>query len=146
MKIKIFSPGKFKRESLSEIFQNYQKRVLSKIELIEESDAKFANRKLAFDDLPEKIKSTKIIVLCESGENLSSVEFAKYFDALKIDARDASFIIGPASGIDDSVLKAAHKKICYGRATFPHLMVRVMLIEQIYRAESILAGHPYHKD
>jgi 23S rRNA (pseudouridine1915-N3)-methyltransferase len=87
-----------------------------------------------------------LIVLDERGETLSSADFAarigKWRDG---GAGEIAFLIGGADGHDPALVAKADLKVAFGRATFPHLLVRAMLVEQIYRAMMILSGHPYHR-
>jgi len=88
-----------------------------------------------------------VLVLDENGKALKSRDFAKKID----DWQTAGFnslacIIGGADGLDDSLLDRADLKLAFGTLTLPHMLVRVMLAEQLYRAWSIGAGHPYHRD
>lgn len=87
----------------------------------------------------------EIIVLDERGENISSKNLAAYIDRLRHDGADAAFLIGGADGHGRAVKSRAGKTISFGAATWPHMLVRVMLAEQIYRAITILTGHPYHR-
>lgn len=91
-------------------------------------------------------KSARRIVLDERGSSFSSDEFAaliaKWRDA---GAPAACFFIGGADGLHPSIRESADTMLAFGRATWPHMLVRVMLCEQIYRAMTILAGHPYHR-
>jgi 23S rRNA (pseudouridine1915-N3)-methyltransferase len=86
------------------------------------------------------------IRLDERGEAIGSADFA----ALIATSRDGgvksfSFIIGGADGLSDSVADAAPKAVCFGRMTVPHQLARVLLLEQLYRAATVLSGHPYHR-
>ena len=84
--------------------------------------------------------------LDENGKALPSTEFARTLARLRDDgARQAVFAIGGADGLDNAVLERSKKTIAFGRQTWPHMLVRVMLAEQIYRTMTILAGHPYHR-
>jgi 23S rRNA (pseudouridine1915-N3)-methyltransferase len=87
----------------------------------------------------------KLVVLDENGVNLSSVKWAEQISNWR-DAgiRDAVFAIGGADGHSEDVLVAADKTLAFGVQTWPHMLVRAMLAEQLYRAEMILARHPYH--
>lgn len=87
-----------------------------------------------------------LIALDETGENLSSTVFAKRLKSW-IEARPSAlvFAIGAADGLPDAVKRAAGARLAFGQATWPHMLVRVMLTEQLYRAGSILTGHPYHR-
>ncbi|MFG1401600.1 23S rRNA (pseudouridine(1915)-N(3))-methyltransferase RlmH [Xanthobacter sediminis] len=87
-----------------------------------------------------------LVVLDPRGRNLSSEDFAAHLGALRDGGTPAlACIIGGADGLSESVRARAGRLVAYGAATFPHQLVRVMLAEQIYRAVTILAGHPYHR-
>ena len=90
---------------------------------------------------------SKLIILDENGKDFSSRNFAKLFAdfALQGDS-NLTFVIGGSDGLSDELKSQAQLKISLSKLTFPHLMVRAILIEQIYRAQSIIAGHPYHRD
>lgn len=88
----------------------------------------------------------KRILLDERGKNLSSEAFANQIARWRDDgAGDAVFMIGGADGHDQALAAKADLIMAFGKATFPHMLVRTMLVEQIYRAMTILAGHPYHR-
>lgn len=86
-----------------------------------------------------------LIVLDERGEQMTSPDFAQALAGWRDQARDLCFVIGGADGIDPALRAKATRSISYGRAVWPHLLVRVMLAEQLYRAATILAGSPYHR-
>ena len=86
-----------------------------------------------------------LIALDERGEELSSVELAARFGAWRGRHAHLSLMIGGADGFDPPVLAAAAEHWSLSRLTLPHLLVQVVMAEQIYRAASILAGHPYHR-
>lgn len=89
----------------------------------------------------------KRVVLDESGENLSSAKFAEQIARWRdAGVSEIIFMIGGAPGHDMSLAAQADLVVAFGRATFPHLLVRAMLVEQIYRAMTILACHPYHRE
>ncbi len=86
-----------------------------------------------------------IICLDEKGKNYTSQEFAKFLQHISENAtRTPCFVIGGAFGLDERVRQAAHHKLALGPMTFPHELARVLLLEQIYRAEAIVRGVPYH--
>ena len=88
-----------------------------------------------------------IVALDEQGEHMNSKEFAALLDKIaKSNHKKVHFLIGGAYGHDAATLKKANKVISLSKLTFPHLMVRLILIEQIYRAFTINNHHPYHKD
>jgi len=87
------------------------------------------------------------VVLDERGKNLSSRDFAAKIGAWRDDGvAEIVFVIGGADGHDDAVRNRADLLLSLGALTWPHQLVRVLLAEQIYRAQQILAGHPYHRD
>lgn len=86
-----------------------------------------------------------LIMLDERGEQPTSPEFADKLAGFRDQARDICFVIGGADGLDPSLRARADWQISFGRMVWPHMLVRVMLAEQLYRAASILAGAPYHR-
>lgn len=87
-----------------------------------------------------------LIALDEHGENISSKALASFLAQRRDEGtRACAFLIGGADGHGAPCLTAAQKRIAFGKATWPHLLVRAMLAEQLYRAMTILAGHPYHR-
>lgn len=96
--------------------------------------------------MPEMAGQTRIALLDERGKNLSSEEFAATLARWRDEGvRETRFLIGAADGHDESMRGQADLLMAFGKATWPHLMARAMLVEQLYRATSILAGHPYHR-
>ena len=87
-----------------------------------------------------------MIILDERGEQPSSPEFASRIAAFRDQARDICFVIGGADGIDPSLRAQSEWQISFGKMVWPHMLVRVMLSEQLYRAAAILAGAPYHRE
>ncbi len=86
-----------------------------------------------------------LVTLDERGRVLTSPDFAAKLGAWRDDARDVTFLIGGADGIDPALRQRADLSISLGAMVWPHMLVRVMLAEQLYRAASILAGAPYHR-
>ena len=97
--------------------------------------------------LLQAIEPTSILIgLDEQGSLLTSVEFADILSFYRNEGvKSLTFIIGGADGLSDLVRKRCHRLMALGRMTWPHLLVRCLLTEQIYRAQQILAGHPYHR-
>lgn len=97
--------------------------------------------------MPELPANSVSIVLDERGKALSSAELANKLEGWR-DAgkREARFLIGAADGHDEVQRERADLLLCFGAATWPHLLARAMLAEQLYRATSILANHPYHRE
>jgi 23S rRNA (pseudouridine1915-N3)-methyltransferase len=94
-----------------------------------------------------KVEDAWLIACDEHGEARSSRDFAGMLARLRDDGvRRLTFVIGGADGLDSRVLAAARSRIAFGVQTWPHALVRAMLAEQIYRAATIMAGSPYHRD
>lgn len=154
MKLSIISPGNFGNSPHKNVFEEYRKRLKWKLELkeIELKNAQnFSSEKLKECEADLILKTlkpaSKLIALDEGGRQFSSVEFAKLISdfALHGDS-DLTFVIGGADGLSKKILQKASLKISLGIMTFPHLMVRAMLAEQLYRAATIIDKHPYHRE
>ncbi len=90
--------------------------------------------------------NAKFVALDENGKNISTEELAAMIERWRDDGVPAAtFMIGGADGHDASVLDVADLKLSFGALTWPHMLVRVMLTEQLYRVMTILSGHPYHR-
>lgn len=97
--------------------------------------------------LPPAPPATKIVTLDETGKQLGSVELANRIgDWRDQGTREIRFLIGAADGLTTEERQSADLSIAFGKATWPHLMARAMLAEQLWRASSILANHPYHRE
>ena len=97
--------------------------------------------------MPDLPPSSVSIVLDERGKPLTSMELARQLERWRDDSRrEARFLIGAADGHDEEQRSSADLLLSFGPATWPHLMARAMLAEQLFRATSILAGHPYHRE
>jgi 23S rRNA (pseudouridine1915-N3)-methyltransferase len=154
MKISIISIGKFENSPHKAVFEHYLKRIKWKIELRElelKNSLNLSSNELKNREGELILKAlkpqSKLIILDENGKDFSSRNFAKLFAdfALQGDS-NLTFVIGGSDGLSDELKSQAQLKISLSKLTFPHLMVRAILIEQIYRAQSIIAGHPYHRD
>ena len=88
-----------------------------------------------------------VILMDEGGKSLSSLEFAAHIDSLRAggEIQDLAFVVGGPDGHGPRLRQKARDKLAFGRATWPHLLARVLLLEQIYRMQTIWAGSPYHK-
>lgn len=87
-----------------------------------------------------------VVALDERGATPTTLEFAAWLRERRDDARDLVFLIGGPDGYDESVYRRANHRLSLSRFTLPHAMVRVVLIEQLYRAHTVLARHPYHRE
>ena len=93
--------------------------------------------------IPEK---SVLVALDERGDNVDSAAFARHLGRWRDEAvANTIFLIGGADGLSPDLRRKAEMRVAFGAATWPHQMVRVMLLEQVYRAATILAGHPYHR-
>jgi 23S rRNA (pseudouridine1915-N3)-methyltransferase len=138
MKIRIIASGKMKRSPLLDLCEDYVKRMHWSVTL-KEIDGPITVR-----HLPDP---AFIVAMDERGETLSSPDLtkkiAKWRDAAP--GNEVVFVIGGADGLGDQIRKKAKFLLSFGKQTWPHMLVRVMLLEQIYRAQQITAGHPYHR-
>jgi len=153
LKFYIHAIGKLKNAHISELIFDYKKRLNSHLE-IQEFELKKAKNlsvdsvkeheaKLLLSDIPD---NACVIAMDETGTTFSSREFAGYISR-KSTAGFSTFvfIIGGADGLHDSIRKSAHQVFSLGRITLPHMLARLVLVEQIYRAERIMDNHPYDK-
>jgi len=90
--------------------------------------------------------AARLCVLDERGELVTSPAFADWLADWRDQGRDAAFVIGGADGLDPALRLRADRALSFGRMVWPHMLVRVMLTEQLYRAATILAGAPYHRE
>tara|TARA_A100001234_G_scaffold124495_1_gene109145 strand:- start:63 stop:515 length:453 start_codon:yes stop_codon:yes gene_type:complete len=150
MNISIISPGKFKKKPpLEELFNYYKKRINLKIDLEEIKTFNFEEKKkLLFEknQITKHLKPTDyVVVLDKDGKMLSSKDFSVFLKKKMLErTKRICFLIGSELGLDLSLKKSCHI-ISLGRKTWPHLMVRIMLIEQIYRSLEIIKNSSYHK-
>jgi len=91
-------------------------------------------------------KGCRIVALDERGTNLTTVALAQKLQHWQLESDDVALVIGGPDGLDPAFKQAAHERIRLSDLTLPHAMVRVLLIEQLYRAWSINANHPYHRE
>jgi len=92
-------------------------------------------------------KDAYLISLDEKGDHLTSTKFAQMLEKLKDNGTSmTAFAIGGADGHTEDIHHRAQQKIAFGKATWPHMMARLMLCEQLYRAMTIMTGHPYHRE
>jgi len=146
--IKIICVGKLNQKYLNEGILYYQKQIPLKTEIIEVMDeSTIQGMSLESDRILSKIKDTDyVILLAIEGKMESSESFAKIFDDITTYQQgDIVFIIGGSYGVHQHVYDRSNKKLSFSKMTFPHQLMRLMLMEQIYRAMMILKNHPYHK-
>ncbi len=140
MRLHIIARGKIGRCAESELVDRYLKRISWPVKITEMPDK--GGLVPPASDTP-----ARTIMLDEKGEGMASMEFAKLLDRYRDDGvREVRFLIGAADGFDDAERASADKLIAFGKATWPHMLARAMLAEQLFRATSILANHPYHRE
>jgi 23S rRNA (pseudouridine1915-N3)-methyltransferase len=148
MKIRIIAVGKLRNSPLLELCGEYVKRMGWKVS-VKEIDA--GKGSTSAQEAPLILKELKLndflVALDERGETLSSPEFAKKIEkwGQQAPGNEVTFLIGGADGLTDEIRKRAKFLLSFGKQTWPHMLVRVMLLEQVYRAQQIIAGHPYHR-
>ncbi len=148
MKIRIIAVGKLKNSPLNDLCDEYIKRIGWKVSLKEIDAPKASTSAIEAPLILKHLDTPSLIVaLDERGETFSSPDFAKKIGSWQTQApsNEITFLIGGADGFDDTIRKKAKFLMSFGKQTWPHMLVRVMLLEQIYRAQQILAGHPYHR-
>ena len=139
MLLHIVARGKIARSPESELVDRYIKRIPWPTRLTELPDSG--------GSIPALPGNSVTIVLDERGETLSSMAFAKKLEGWRDSGkREARFLIGAADGHAPETRADADLLLSFGPATWPHLLVRAMLAEQLFRATSILANHPYHRE
>lgn len=153
MRITIAAIGKLATSSPEyQLMAEFRKRLPWPVDIREaqvkkplsEAQLRAAESNLLLDAVP---KGAKVIALDERGKTLSSREFARVLQHWQDDgSQQVAFLIGGASGHDEVIYDKADLRLSFGKMTWPHMLVRPMLLEQLYRAYTIQTGHPYHRD
>lgn len=155
IKINLICIGDIKEKYLRDAIDEYTKRItrfaeLKIIELkehVSQSNSKSDIIKALIKDAEEIKKYLKghIICLDINGKTISSEEFSKKIEKVTLNCSEISFIIGASNGIHESIKNLAHEKISFSLMTFPHQLMRVIFLEQLYRAFTISNNIAYHK-
>lgn len=159
MKITLITVGKIKEKYLRDAIAEYTKRLSKycKLESIEVADEKTPDQ--ASETVEENIRTKEgerilkyirddmyVVTLEIAGKMLSSEEFARKIEKLGIQGKSSiAFVIGGSIGLGKEVLKRSDFALSFSKMTFPHQLMRVVLLEQVYRAYRIINGEPYHK-
>lgn len=159
MEIRILSVGKIKEKYLNDGISEYAKRLgrYCKLTFTQVSDEKTPDK--ASEALNRQIRDTEgerlmkhiretdyVIALAIDGKMLDSVELSQMIGRLGVEGKSSiAFVIGGSLGLSDAVLKRADYKLSFSRMTFPHQLMQMILLEQIYRGYRILNHEPYHK-
>lgn len=145
MAVTVYAIGRLKRGPETELVERYTKRLKrlkTTVRELPERASKDQEGEALLTSIPA---SAFVLALDEHGDDLPSVKFARLLGEQLDQGRDLAFVIGGADGLSDAVKARADLLIRFGRMTWPHQIVRGLLFEQIYRAETILLGHPYHR-
>ena len=155
MRLRILAIGRLRKGPEKDLIEDYISRFnrsgrplgLGPVELIELEDKKGGGKGAEAALLLKAIgQSAMVIALDERGTLQSSPDFAVHLARIRDAApSELVFVIGGADGLDPAVLQRAQSHLSFGKMVWPHMLVRVMLTEQLYRAASILAGGPYHR-
>jgi 23S rRNA (pseudouridine1915-N3)-methyltransferase len=159
MRVIVAAVGRLKQGPERELVTRYRERVakagravgINHVEVVEVGESKA--REAARRRIEESIALAQLVpdgavtaVLDETGDNLDSTTFADTVRRWRDQGRPAAvFIIGGPDGVAPNLRADANMRMAFGAATWPHQMVRIMLLEQLYRAVTIFAGHPYHR-
>lgn len=156
--INIICIGKIKETYLKDAINEYSKRLSKycKLEILELPDEKIPDKlntsisdeiknKESNNILNHLKKDSYIICLDLTGKEFTSEAFSKNIEKLSLQTSHITFIIGGSLGLSPDILRKAHQKICFSKMTFPHQLIRVFLLEQIFRAFKISNGETYHR-
>lgn len=159
MKITVLTVGKLKEKFFTEAVAEYSKRLSKycKLEILEVADEKTPEKASQAEEQQIKERegsrilkyipeSAYVLALAIEGKEMDSVAFSKKIENLGMEGKShLIFLIGGSLGLSDTVLQRADEKISFSKMTFPHQLMRVILLEQIYRGYRIMKGEPYHK-
>ncbi|MFY7994060.1 MAG: 23S rRNA (pseudouridine(1915)-N(3))-methyltransferase RlmH [Bacteriovoracaceae bacterium] len=141
--------GKLKDGALETIESDYLKRITNPELIIHEVRASAENKQAEGEALLKKIKdlgqgSAHIVALSEWGKRYTSPKMSEWLCQLLERSPRIIFLIAGAEGFSEEVLRVCHDKLSLSELTFPHKLARILLVEQLYRAQTIRSGHPYH--
>jgi 23S rRNA (pseudouridine1915-N3)-methyltransferase len=157
MKVSILAVGRLKSGAEQTQFNRYydlfnasaRNLGITPLSIIETGESRCATPDLRKEDEAEellaKLGRSRLIALDEAGKEVTSYEFTAMFSRLRDEALDVAFAIGGPDGHGEALKAAAHFQLSLGRMTLPHGLVRIVLAEQLYRAVTIMQGHPYHR-
>ena len=159
MKLKVISIGQLKNNPILEIQKDYESRILNlsksvgiknleikELPISKKSSIKERQKEEA-KIISQHIKQDNLNVFLDGkGENINSVDISQIISKSSFDGKNLVFFIGGPDGFDEKIIKVANKIISFGRVTWPHKLIRIMLLEQLYRGITILNNHPYHRN
>lgn len=139
MRLHLIARGRIGRSPEGELVDRYMKRIGWPTHVTELPDRG--------GKMPAFATPARMVMLDEKGKSLTSMQFAETLGQWRDNGiREAVFLIGAADGFDDSEREKADLLLSFGKLTWPHMMARAMLAEQLWRATAIIAGHPYHRE
>lgn len=142
--------GKLRDNHLEAIENDYLKRINNPELIIHEVKASAENKEAEGEAILKKIRDlsmgggTHLVAMTEWGKRSTSVAFAEWTKTLIERPAKIFFLISGAEGFSDEILKTCQERISLSELTFPHKLARILLVEQLYRAQTIRSGHPYH--
>ena len=159
MKIKVISVGKLKEKYLVQGINEYLKRLnaYAKVEIVEVPDEKAPENLSKAEMMQVKEREGNrilakmndneyVFALAIEGKELTSEAFSKKIEQLGIDGKSTiTFVIGGSLGLSDTVIHRSQQQLSFGKMTYPHQLMKLILVEQIYRGFRIMRGEPYHK-
>ena len=159
MKLKVISIGQLKNNPILEIQKDYESRILNlsksvgiknleikELPISKKSSIKERQKEEA-KIISQHIKQDNLNVFLDGkGENINSVDISQIISKSSFNGKDLVFFIGGPDGFDEKIIKVSNKIISFGRVTWPHKLLRIMLLEQLYRGITILNNHPYHRN
>ncbi|MEM1263779.1 MAG: 23S rRNA (pseudouridine(1915)-N(3))-methyltransferase RlmH [Pseudomonadota bacterium] len=150
MHIRVLAVGARQPEWVNTAVKTYAERLPRawrfRIDEIDAGKGRAASREHQGERILAAVKSgERLVALRETGKSLSSIEFATHVSGWQGEGNDIVFVIGGADGLSESVCRAERFGLSLSAMTLPHGMARVFLVEQLYRAQTLLDGHPYHR-
>jgi 23S rRNA (pseudouridine1915-N3)-methyltransferase len=147
--MRLIAVGRIRPGPEHDLLERYRQRLLPRLELVEVPEGKGApveiKRREAASLLAALPSNAYLVALDEGGEQPDSLGFSVRLEAWLGAGRPLCFMIGGAEGLDSTVLARADASLSLGSLTWPHMLVRGLLAEQLYRARAIATGHPYHR-
>jgi 23S rRNA (pseudouridine1915-N3)-methyltransferase len=146
VRVRIVAVGTRMPGWVTEAYEDYTRRLRSAMRVDLEELPVGKNKAEEEKRFLESVGDDYVVALDEHGKSLTTLALAKWLGERKQDGRNLSFVIGGPDGLGPAILEKATLRWSLSALTFPHAMVRVVLAEQLYRAQSVLQNHPYHRE
>jgi 23S rRNA (pseudouridine1915-N3)-methyltransferase len=146
VRVRIVAVGTRMPEWVTQAYDDYTRRLRSSMRVDLEELPVGKNKADEEKRFLERVGDDYLVALDEHGKSLTTLELAKWLAQRQQDGRNLSFLIGGPDGLSPGILNKAAMRWSLSALTFPHAMVRVILAEQLYRAQSVLQNHPYHRE